>query len=328
MSRRYSDADEYDRPQVSRISEAEWKEFSGFTESLNQKLEKSFGKSITAFKTKLAGATEPSFPRTEIVQQIKQTAMSMYTASEFICKEVCDVADNAALIPFCFAIGVQALIQETMRLLKMDLAQDTVDRIVIDVMEGVVARKSTKVSFSEVDVEPYIRRLINAFGIDSEFRPESPRTPQVVVVNPSGAEFYSNQVASPFRALIAPTGADTPPRPISPTGPARSILSPVRLAPPPMSVIPHQQSSSSPLSAILPRETQRPSPVRKANPFEADVDEARYLSALALIGINNRYQSYQDALVEVTQATQATKVALSAFKEARNNQRFSQSQGI
>jgi hypothetical protein len=322
LTRRQAEDYQVVEAKKSTITEAEWNEFSGFTHSLKERLEKSFGKSINTFKTKIAGSTDPSFPRLEVVQQLKQTAMSMYTASEFIAKEVCDVADDSGLILFCFSIGVQALIQETLALLKIDLPQERIDGCILDVLEGVQSRKSTQVSFTDVDVEPYMRRLIVSFGIHSEFRPESPRTP-------GGAN-----IASPPRPVASQLGAVTPPRPSPKPGPPpMTAASPPRPAPPPITTAsaprqaPPVTTGPSPPRPGTPPGAERLSPLRPIRGM-ANIDEERFLRALSSIGLNNRYRSYLEALIEVESASHATKAALVNFRQARMNQRFSQSQGF
>jgi hypothetical protein len=304
LSRREPEETESEVVESGPITEAEWNEFSGFTRSLKERLDRSFGKAINTFKTKIAGATDPSFPRSEVIQQLKQTAMSMYTASEFIAKEVCDVADDAVLIYFCFSIGAQSLIQETLRILKIDMPQEEVDKIVLEVLNGVKNKRSTKVSFTDVDIEPYVRRLVVAFGIDKELLPASPPPPAA-----PGVTIHPKPVAAELRAR-------TPPKHQSPEVTGRS----------PKPTTPPRTNPTQP-RPVTPQAAQRLSPLRPVRGM-ANVDERRFLGSLSAIGLNHRYRSYHEALVEVEAASHATKAALVNFRQARINQRFSQSQGV
>jgi hypothetical protein len=189
---------------------------------------KQFKMQISAYLTKIAGANDPDYPRGEIVQQMKQTAAAMYTASSMACVAKCDVPDDSPLIMYCFAVGVRALVSETLR--AMVVSDPAPDWICSEVLGAVRADPDGAYPVSFTEVEKFIDK--------------------VVIRIPALQDQFAGRHQSPTqkRPVTPPQrGADTPPVPGSPQHQAKP--SPARQAPRPPS--PHKASPQRQVEADI-----------------------------------------------------------------------------
>jgi hypothetical protein len=243
---------------------------------------------------KIEGADDPVFPRAEVELQMKQTAMAMYTASEFICSQVCDVAPNSALILFVFSTGVQALIEETLTLLRIPYAQEHVDRITMNVLDDVNRTGRPEVSFTASDVESFVRNAAETYQIIRKApttRESSPRRPNMASPGP-----VPRPATPPARASVGSPG-----RPITP----------LRMTP---------GKSGSPARPGTPG-----SRVSSPRPNMDRVLVKNLVGYLVNVGTRES-RSYFEAEQSVDRVCDILERALVQFKEERRNQRFSQSQ--
>lgn len=302
-------------------------EFARFARDLSPKLHRAFDKHISAYMMKIRGAEFPEFPRSDVVQQMKQTAMSIYTASELICQNVCDVPSNSALVFFAFTIGFEALLEETLILLGLQFNRDTLDKTVLDVIQGIRRAGNCEVGFSEVDVEDFVQRRAYAFKIVMD---DSPLSPQRI------AEETRKQ--SPERMIVAGGGNSDPQRPLSPQNISQVIRimspqqprSPRGISQTNQNMSPQRPAAGNNRAVTPPRSGQRPHPIQTTlSPQRRRLimDEVRVKTLIPYFaGVGRAEGSYLAAERVIDQVISRLREDVAAFRQARSDLRFSQSQ--
>jgi hypothetical protein len=330
----------------------------GFTEKLEDRISKSFMKSLQSFRVKLAGAADASYPRSLVIQQIKQTAMSMYTASELICKDVCDVADDSPLILLCFSIGLQALFQEALRILGIPVFSEDLDRIVGDVVADLKATGATNVQFRDVDIESHVDSVTAVFGLNvvpetapagsvSPQRATSPEKPRISIsVNREGSATENvepENMRDALRKSIEERQAErrslspeprqhsvSPPRHMSPMEKTEAMIVDALAAEVP-EIEPLTREERATIQMV--KTARKMTPPRQVSPRRSSAagDEmfTKMLKALRNVTTSNYDpRTFKKAQLAVREVTHELWLAVDVLRETRINQRFSQSQLI
>jgi hypothetical protein len=254
---------------------------------------------------------------------MKQTAMSIYTASELICQNVCDVPSNSALVFFSFSIGFEALLEETLILLGLQFNRDVLDKTVLDIIQGIQRSGNCEVAFSEIDVEDFVQRRAYAFKIIADDSPFSPH---------KLAE--EKRKRTPDRMSV-PGGI--PQRPLSPnnmsqvirTGSLHQPNSPQRLTQSVRNVSPQRQGFTDNRAVTPPRSGQRPPPIHSTPSPQRRrlMDEVRVKTLIPYFaGVGRSDGSYLAAERVIDQVITRLREEVAIFRQSRSDQRFSQSQ--
>jgi len=140
-------------------------EFSIIVPKLRNKLNEVSTRILKAFASKLAGASDPDYPKSEIIQQVLQSAASLYTACQITCTQICDVPDDSVLIKYCFAMCAETLFRVTFDLITPGISLAFLDCMTPEIIEDARRTKSSRVSFAENDVETYVMIWAKRFGL-------------------------------------------------------------------------------------------------------------------------------------------------------------------
>lgn len=219
-------------------------QFDEFADGVREMLVRQYKMLISAYLSKIAGADDPDYPRAEIVQQMKQTAAAMFTASSMACVAKCDVPDDSPLIMYCFAVGMRALVSETLR--AMGSSEEGPDWICDDVRKKFLEATTEGTPFSFAEVEKFVDNVVaNVPGLHDHFagrpvnpiqpRPGSPIRPNITPTRhpitlplpqpatPSGQTTFASLSPPRFTAGSPERVAVSPSRPIPNGTPARMV---------------------------------------------------------------------------------------------------------
>ena len=280
-----------------------------FADNIRSKLRKDFRKSLQEHLEKIAGAGDPAFPRTEVVNQMKRTASNMYTATRIHVEGICDVAETAAVIKVCFMVGVQALLLETLKVLDPTAVVEDVDSYIIMELDAARNADGDSPAISLAYIDRLIEHFDDKFSITPDVTPPWPgRSP---ARNPSSARSRS----------------DTPPRPMEPLIPAHiasEAATAGRLAAAARaSVVPPPFASPDRPRAVSPTRPAGASPNRETSvPTTYDERLIAFAKLLALVGTDDNVIGQ---LLELGKRVEAeTKERLAALAIQRAQQHYSQ----
>lgn len=166
------------------LSEARANEFTNIVQRLRIKLKTALKKAVEALRSKIAGAGDPDYPRSEAIQQIKLFSSSMYTACQYICYDVCDVPDESLIIKYCFGVCMEVLFGAFFKVISPEKELDFLTVMTAEILEEARRNRSSQVSFSALDVESYVVKWVKRWGLEDSgaVRSETPKRQSVVKV--------------------------------------------------------------------------------------------------------------------------------------------------
>jgi hypothetical protein len=157
---------------------------------------KSLEEKLESFKKEVAIANDPDFPRQEVLNQMKICAKEMYSACKVSCEFAFDVPRNSVLIHLSFVIGVQGMITETLKALKIQVPPSRIEAIAAIILNDCRSRHTSETNFAPEYIEKFIETQAVAFGIISESQLGAAQAPVI-----SRSDSSTGQPMTPTRSL-------------------------------------------------------------------------------------------------------------------------------
>ena len=166
---------------LSAVGEVRHEELSEIVLKLRSKLKTALKRIMSAYTSKIAAASDPEYPRSEVVQQMKQAASSMYTACQYICFDACDVSDESVIIMYCFGICVEILFRATFQIIAPEKVVNFLEIMTLEILNDARRKGSSSVPFTDSDVESYVMTWVKRWGLEESGvgsgREDSPKIP-------------------------------------------------------------------------------------------------------------------------------------------------------
>lgn len=141
---------------------------------LRNRMMKAINEEVSQYTNNISGADDPDFPISEVIQQMKTSATSLYGRCKDACEFAFDVPDNSILILLSFTVGVQKLLYEALRILKRSPADnDTIENMAKSAINSARRRKNSETEFTRADIDAFIEGACKSVGIVQNEKPQS-----------------------------------------------------------------------------------------------------------------------------------------------------------
>ena len=120
------------------------------------------------FEAKISSANDPDYPRSELVQQLKHSALAIYQTSKLVCETICDVPESSPIVMFGFILGLQSLLHAAWNIVHPGESNDLISQLLEQYLQKARKHAVTAVEFTIDDLDEYIENLVELFVFRNE----------------------------------------------------------------------------------------------------------------------------------------------------------------